>query len=117
LLNHFEAVLIYQDALNSIGLRDRINILNTSLTDTLSLAEYSSSVGDYTSAFYAYRNLIRNRVDAYNQSTVVIVKNGDYITSLANRYNTTVAAILSANKMNNQPRLTPNTQLIIPVLP
>jgi tetratricopeptide (TPR) repeat protein len=118
LLNHLqEAVLIYQDALNSIGLRDRINILNTSLTDTLSLAEYSSSVGDYTSAFYAYRNLIRNRVDAYNQSTVVIVKNGDYITSLANRYNTTVAAILSANKMNNQPRLTPNTQLIIPVLP
>ena len=118
LLNHLqEAVLIYQDALNSIGLRDRIDILNTSLTETLSLAEYSSSVGDYTSAFYAYRNLIRNRVDAYNQSTIVIVKNGDYITSLANRYNTTVAAILSANKMNNQPRLTPNTHLIIPVLP
>ena len=118
LLNHLqEAVLIYQDALNSIGLRDRITVLNNSLTDTLSLAEYSSSVGDYTSAFYAYRNLIRNRVDAYNQSTIVIVKNGDYITSLANRYNTTVAAILSANKMNNQPRLTPNTQLIIPVLP
>ena len=118
LLNHLqEAVLIYQDALNSIGLRDRITVLNNSLTDTLSLAEYSSSVGDYTSAFYAYRNVIRNRVDAYNQSTIVTVKSGDYITSLANRYNTTVAAILAANKMNNQPRLTPNTQLIIPVLP
>jgi tetratricopeptide (TPR) repeat protein len=118
LLNHLqEAVLIYQDALNSIGLRERIVALNNSLTDTLSSAEYSTSVGDFTTAFYAYRSLIRKRVEAYNQSTVVTVKSGDYITSLANRYNTTVSAILSANKMSNQPRLTPNTQLIIPVLP
>jgi tetratricopeptide (TPR) repeat protein len=118
LLNHLqEAVLIYQDALNSIGLRARIVALDNSLTTTLSSAEYSSSVGDYTSAFYAYRTLIRNRVEAYNQSNIVTIKSGDYITSLAHRYNTTVSAILSANKMANQPRLTPNTQLIIPILP
>jgi LysM repeat protein len=118
LLNHFQdAVLIYQDAINSTGLRQRVVALNNSLTDTLSSAEYSSSVGDYTSAFYAYRNLIRNRVKAYNQDTVVTIKSGDYLSMLAHRYNTTVAAILSANEMNNQPRLTPNTQLVIPVLP
>jgi tetratricopeptide (TPR) repeat protein len=118
LLNHFqEAVLIYQDALNAIGLRERITGFQNSLTETLNLAEYTSSVGDYKSAFYAYRNLVRNRVRAYNQSTVVTIKSGDYITMLAHRYNTTVAAILSANDMSNQPRLTPNTQLIIPTLP
>ncbi|OGO66301.1 MAG: hypothetical protein A2030_08215 [Chloroflexi bacterium RBG_19FT_COMBO_50_10] len=118
LLNHFqEAVLIYQDALNTIGLRERIVALQNSLTDTLIIAEYTSSVSDYQSSFYAYRNLVRNRVRAYDQTTVVTIKSGDYITLLAHRYNTTVAAILSANKMNNQPRLTPNTQLIIPTLP
>jgi len=118
LLNHFQdAVLIYQDAINSTGLRQRVVALNNSLTDTLSSAEYSSNVGDYPSAFYAYRNLIRNRVKAYNQDTVVTIKSGDYLSMLAHRYNTTVAAILSANEMNNQPRLTPNTQLVIPVLP
>jgi tetratricopeptide (TPR) repeat protein len=118
LLNHFqEAVLIYQDAINSTGLRERITALNNSLTDTLSSAEYSTNVGDYTSAFYAYRNLIRNRVKAYNQDTVVTIKSGDYLSMLARRYNTTVAAILSANEMNNQPRLTPDTQLVIPILP
>ena len=118
LLNHYqEAVLIYQDALNTIGLRERIVALNNSLTDSLVYAEYISSAGDYQSAFYAYRNLIRNRVRAYDQTTVVTIKSGDYITMLAHRYNTTVAAILSANQMNNQPRLTPNTQLIIPTLP
>ena len=118
LLNHFqEAVFIYQDALNTIGLRERIVTLQNSLTDTLVFAEYTSSVSDYQSSFYAYRNLVRNRVRAYDQTTVVTIKSGDYITLLAHRYNTTVAAILSANQMNNQPRLTPNTQLIIPTLP
>ena len=118
LLNHFqEAVLIYQDAINTIGLRERIVALQNSLTETLTNAEYSSSVGDYQSAFYGYRSVIRNRVRAYDQTTVVTVKSGDYLTMLAHRYNTTVAAILAANQMNNQPRLTPNTQLIIPTLP
>jgi tetratricopeptide (TPR) repeat protein len=118
LLNHFqEAVLIYKDALNTIGLRDRIAGLGNSLTDMLTYAEYTSSNGDYQSAFYAYRNLVRNRVLAYDQTTVITVKSGDYITMLAHRYNTTVAAILSANKMNNQPRLTTDMQLIIPTLP
>lgn len=118
LLNHFqEAVLIYQDALTKIGLRDRIMQLQSPLTETLALAEYSTNVGDYKSAFYAYQKLLRRRVEAYDNSTVVTVKSGDYLTMLAHRYNTTVAAILSANEMNNQPRLTPNTQLIIPILP
>ena len=118
LLNHFqEAVLIYQDALNKIGLRDRIISLQNPLTETLALAEYSSGAGNYKSAFYAYQKLIRKRVEAYDNTNVVTIKSGDYITLLARRYNTTVAAILSANDMSNQPRLTPNTQLIIPTLP
>jgi hypothetical protein len=117
-LNHFqEAVFIYQDALATIGLRDRIYALQNSLSDSLTYAEYLANNGNYQSAFYAYRNVVRSRVNAYDQTTVVTVKSGDYLTLLAHRYNTTVAAILSANNMNNQPRLNPNTQLIIPTLP
>ena len=118
LLNHFQqAVLIYQDAINTIGLRERIMELQNTMTESLIYADYLAQVGDYQSAFYAYEKLISNRVKAYDQSVVVTVKNGDYISMLAHRYNTTVAAILSANNMNNQPRLTPGTQLIIPTLP
>ncbi len=118
LLNHYQqAVQIYQDALNTIGLRERILGLQSTLTESLNNADYLANSGDYQSAFYAYRSLIRNRVKAYDQSTVVTIKSGDYLSQLAHRYNTTVAAILSANNMNNQPRLTPNTQLIIPTLP
>jgi tetratricopeptide (TPR) repeat protein len=118
LLNHFQdAVYIYQDALATIGLRDRIYSLQNSLSDSLSYAEYLTNNGNYQSAFYAYRSVVRNRVSAYDQTTVITVKSGDYLTMLAHRYNTTVAAILAANNMNNQPRLTPNTQLIIPTLP
>ncbi len=118
LLNHYQdAVFIYQDALTVSGLRDIIVGLQNSLTDTLNYAEYTANAGDYQSAFYAYRNLVRNRVKAYDRSTVVTIKNGDYLSMLAHRYNTTVAAILAANDMNNQPRLTPNTELIIPIMP
>jgi tetratricopeptide (TPR) repeat protein len=118
LLNHYQqAVLIFQDAINTIGLRERIVALQNTLTDSLIYADYLAQVGDYQSAFYAYEKLISNRVKAYDQSMVVTVKNGDYLSMLAHRYNTTVAAILSANNMNNQPRLTPDTQLIIPTLP
>jgi len=118
LLNHYQqAVQIYQDAMNTIGLRQRILELQSPLTDSLSYADYLANAGNYQSAFYAYRTLIRSRVKAYDQSIVVTVKSGDYLSQLAHRYNTTVAAILSANNMSNQPRLTPNTQLIIPTLP
>jgi tetratricopeptide (TPR) repeat protein len=117
-LNHYQqAVQIYQEALNTIGLRERIQLLQGSLTDSLNYADYLANAGDYQSAFYAYRTLIRSRVKAYDLSTVVTVKNGDYLSMLAHRYNTTVAAILSANDLKNQPRLTPDTQLIIPTLP
>ncbi len=117
-LNHFQqAVQIYQEALNTIGLRERIVALQNNLSDSLVYADYLAGAGDYQSAFYAYQKLIHDRVKAYDQTVVVTVKSGDYLTMLAHRYNTTVAAILSANDMNNQPRLTPNTQLIIPTLP
>jgi tetratricopeptide (TPR) repeat protein len=118
LLNHYQqAVLIYQDAMNSIGLRERIVNLQGPMNDSLMYADYLAGAGDYQNAFYAYRSLIRNRVKAYDQSTVVTIKSGDYLSMLAHRYNTTVAAILSANDMNNQPKLTPNTTLVIPILP
>ncbi|NJD60430.1 MAG: LysM peptidoglycan-binding domain-containing protein [Anaerolineae bacterium] len=118
LLNHYQqAVQIYQEAMNTIGLRERIINLQGPLNDSLMYADYLANAGNYQSAFYAYRNLIRNRVQAYDQSTLVTVKNGDYLSMLAHRYNTTVAAILSANDLNNQPKLTPNTTLVIPILP
>jgi tetratricopeptide (TPR) repeat protein len=118
LLNHYQqAVQIYEDAINTSGLRTRIVQIQSPLADSLLYADYLANAGDYQSAFYAYRNLIRNRVKAYDQTTVVTIKNGDYLSMLAHRYNTTVAAILSANNMNNQPRLTPDTQLVIPILP
>jgi tetratricopeptide (TPR) repeat protein len=118
LLNNYqEAVQIYQDALSTVGLRDRIYALRNALTDTLVYAENSANKGDYQTAFYAYRKVIQDRVGAYNQTTVVTVKSGDYLSMLAHRYNTTVAAILAANQLNNQPKLTPDTQLIIPTLP
>ena len=80
-------------------------------------AEAYAAATNYQGSYLLYRDLLQSRFRAYDNTMVVRIKKGDYITSLARQYNTTVAAILSANGLTNQDRLDPNTELIIPVLP
>jgi tetratricopeptide (TPR) repeat protein len=115
--NLLQAILLYQNALSDSGMRDTILSSDTALTTDLQNAEANALSGNYTRSFQLYRTLLRSRITAYDNTMVVRVKNGDYITSLARMYNTTVSAILAANNLTNQDRLDPNTELIIPILP
>jgi LysM repeat protein len=45
------------------------------------------------------------------------IQTGEYLTQLAKRYNTTVEAILLANKDFNPKKINPGQELVIPVLP
>ena len=112
----YEAVLLYQNALLESGLATAIVTNGGELATDLANAEYAASVGNYQQAFQLYRTLLRSRLEAY-AATTVVVKSGDYITSLANEFNTTVSAILEANGLTNQDRLETDTELIIPILP
>ncbi len=112
-----QAILLYQNALSESGLRETILNSDTALTTSLLNAEATAVGGNYSRAFQLYRTLLRSRISAYDTTLVVSVKTGDYLTSLARQYNTTVSAILEANDLTNQDRLDPNTELIIPILP
>ncbi len=115
--NFLQAILLYQNALSDSGMRDTILGSDTALTTDLQNAEANALAGNYSRSFQLYRTLLRSRITAYDNSMVVQVKNGDYLTSLARMYNTTVSAILAANNLTNLDRLDPNTDLIIPILP
>jgi tetratricopeptide (TPR) repeat protein len=115
--NFLQAILLYQNALSDTGLRETILNSDTALTTDLQNAEANALAGNYSRSFQLYRTLLRSRVTAYDNTLVVSVKTGDYLTSLARQYNTTVSAILAANNLTNQDRLDPNTELIIPILP
>jgi len=115
--NFLQAILIYQNALSEAGLRETIFSLSNSMTTNLQNAEAYAVAGNYARSFELYRTLLRSRTVAYDNTNVVRVKNGDYLTSLARQFGTTVSAILAANNLTNQDRLDPNTELIIPILP
>ncbi len=115
--NFLQAILIYQNALSESGLREIILNSDTALNTSLQNAEATALAGNYARAFQLYRTVLRGRLSAYDNTLIVSVKTGDYLTSLARQYNTTVSAILEANNLTNQDRLDPNTDLIIPILP
>ena len=114
--NYYEAVLIYQAALLVANLREAIITSEGTLAQTLENAEYYANLGNYQASFQQYRELMRGRTAAYDNTNVVTVKSGDYWTMLAHQYNTTVSAILAANGLTSTSRLTPDMQLIIPTL-
>lgn len=115
--NYLRAIQIYQNALYETGLRDMIINDGGPLADDLQSAEVTALAGNYPAAFELYRAVLRSRFSAYDTSTVVTVKSGDYITSIAREFGTTVSAILAANDLTNEDRLDPDTELIIPTLP
>ncbi|HSQ17055.1 MAG TPA: LysM peptidoglycan-binding domain-containing protein [Anaerolineales bacterium] len=115
--NYFQAVQIYQTALFESEVRQSIFDGGTRLSIDLQTAEAAANSGNYQNAYILYRNILRDRYTAYDNTIVIRVKNGDYFTSLARQFNTTVAAILAANGLTNQDSLDPNSELIIPTLP
>jgi tetratricopeptide (TPR) repeat protein len=115
--NFEDAVLLYQTALADSGMREVIASNGGRLYNDLINADASFLAGNYQRAFQRYRTILASRIEAYDTSTVVRIKTGDYITSLARMYGTTVSAILAANNLTNPDRLNPDSELIIPLLP
>jgi len=85
------------------------------LVDPLNYSSFLADNGNYKASYSSYREVLRQSLDVYDTVTHQ-VGSGDYLPQLARKYNTTVQAILDANKVKSATALT-TTQLIIPVLP
>jgi tetratricopeptide (TPR) repeat protein len=85
------------------------------LVDPLNYSSFLADNGNFKASYTAYREVLRQSLDVYDKITHE-VGSGDYLPQLARKYNTTVQAILDANKVKSATALT-TTQLIIPVLP
>ncbi len=114
--NQKDAVLIYQAALETVGLRDAILVSDTSLSTDLRSAEDYAARGNYPTSFNLYRKVMADWVAAVGTQDYQ-VQAGDYLPMLARRYNTTVSAILAANGLTARFTLQPDTQLHIPTKP
>lgn len=117
ILNDYStAVLIYKDAVEMVNLRTFAQKSDPNLVAQLDEAERYADIEWYRTAYRLYnRNL--PALDVLFAGIEITVQDGDYLTSLANQYETTVQAILNANQINGVEAVKPGQKIIIPVLP
>ena len=117
LLSNFrDSVLIYQAAIELSDIGARALAENPALAEAIESASSLAVRGDYKAAYIAYRDALRKSGEVYIAVTHK-VEEGEYLTQLARKYNTTVQAILDANGLTNRNRIELGDELIIPTLP
>ncbi|HEY5729189.1 MAG TPA: LysM peptidoglycan-binding domain-containing protein [Anaerolineales bacterium] len=110
-----DAVLLYRSAIDSANLSDADLKQRPELISKLKQADGYVQIRSYRSAFRIYRDQARKILFIFPKVSHV-VRAGEYLTSLANQYNTTVEAILQANNLGSTKKVTTGQELVIPVL-
>ncbi len=114
--NYEAAVTTYREAIELIDLPTLLQKSEPGVYAKLGQAERYVTYNNFRYAYRTYRDITslalpREAVVTYS------IQSGEYLTQLAKRYNTTVEAILLANKDLNLKKINPGQELVIPVLP
>ncbi len=114
--NYEVAVVHYRVATEIGGLKRRDPREYPSLIALLQDAEYYTAQGNFGMAFERYHQAVEF-ADSTQTTVVHVVQEGEYLTMLASRYDSTVRAIALANDITNANLIYVGQELIIPVLP
>jgi len=113
--NYQTAVYQYRSAMDMANINE-IVILNLELVEPLNEAEEYVRLGRYNQAYGLY-NEAMGEIIAHLDTVTHVVESGDYLTKLANYYNTTTTAILIANNIGDPNDISIGKRIIIPVIP
>ncbi len=113
--NYQAAVDQYRSATN-LAYINEIVMRNRKLVEPLREAEEYIRQGKYKKAYSLYNEKMEDIV-AHLDTVTHVVESGDYLTKLANYYNTTVTAILIANNIDDPNDISIGIKIIIPVIP
>jgi tetratricopeptide (TPR) repeat protein len=116
LLQYEDADLLYRSAIDSAELREEDLKERPDLVNKLRQADGYLQSRNYRAAYRLYRVQARKILIIFPTVTYE-VQNGDYITSVARQYNTTVEAIRQANNLASGQKLELGQELVIPVQP
>ena len=117
--NYQEATQIYQNVFNSLGIVDTGLRQDASLNTLLTKAESYVKNKNYKLSYQIYNQTSPIALTHYASKINYEIQPGDYLPMIANRYNTTISAILQANNMSLMSisaQLTPGTTLVIPTV-
>jgi len=109
------AVLMYRKAVEAGNLAQRAQS-NTGLAETLRLADDAVSKSNFSLAYEKYQAAFHG-ADTTQATITHVVQPGEYLILIATRFNSTVDAIVQANKIQNPRLIYPGQKLVIPVAP
>lgn len=113
--NYQAAVFQYRAAMDVANINE-IVVLDLELINPINQAHEYAVQGKYKQAYSLYNEAMDKIVESLATKTHV-VESGDYLTRLANYYNTTTTAILNANNISDPNDLSIGKRIIIPVIP
>lgn len=114
LLGEFEsAVLLYQSVVDQLRYDLNQDLDNQRVMSLLDSADSYARARNFNLAYQRYREAMANPTELFD-FVEYEVKEGDYIASIANRFNTTIEAIANASKIENPNQILSGQKLVIP---
>lgn len=113
LTDYEDAVFSYEDAMDLIDLTLITDKEFESTRKKLADADHLAEIRYYRQAYKIYKDAAPKVLTSYSALTH-IVETEDYLTSLANRYHTTVEAIVKVNNLISPKQIQAGQELIIP---
>jgi tetratricopeptide (TPR) repeat protein len=111
-----DAVRVYQAALEQINFDFRASQDNPTIARGLDSAANLANANNFRQAYLRYRETLANARDLFEYFTYE-VQPGDYLASIARRFNTTLEALADANSIDNPNKILDLDKLVIPSLP
>jgi tetratricopeptide (TPR) repeat protein len=114
------AVLMYRKAVEVGKLTDRVPSTQdlaknlAAADDAVSKSNFSLAYEKYQAAFYGSNS---NGPNSTETTITHVVQPGEYLIQIATRFNSTVDAIVRANKLQNSRLIYPGQKLVVPVAP
>jgi tetratricopeptide (TPR) repeat protein len=117
LFDYEGAVLMYQTAVETGDLRSRFGDTDPAFVSSLDSAEALALEDTFRLAYIRYRDLFNQNELVYSDFVLHTVGEGDYLSKLANQYNSSIQAIALANDLADPNRVIIGQVLIIPIFP
>jgi len=115
--NYEEAAQIFRNVFDSLSLVDSGLNQDEKLMALLAKSDKYLKLKNYKMAYQTFNQTAPIALIHYASMIDYVIQSGDYLPMIANRYNTTISAILQANNlslMNISSLLTPGSTLVIP---
>ena len=107
------AVFAYEDSIESLPIEEGLLEDYPKIQADLDRANNYTNQRYYRLAYQTYNRATPQILPLFSSFTYVI-QSGEYLTMLANRYNTTIDAIIEANNLSNPKQIEAGQEIIIP---